>query len=133
MVGDQGEFAAARALCEESLTLFQQLGYRQGVAILLNDLGDIARAQGDYAGARALYKESLEFQRQLGNQRGVAYSLDGFAGVAHEQGQPSRAARLWGAAAARREARGVPLSPPEQAELAEPLAAVRAALGRGSL
>ena len=72
----QSDYAGARALHEESLTLFQQLGDRQGVANSLNSLGNVVGDQGDFAGARALYEESLAIQRQLGNQRGVANSLN---------------------------------------------------------
>jgi hypothetical protein len=54
------------------------------------------------------------------------------AAVASAQGQPARAARLWGAAAARRGALGTPLPPVEHAHYERTVAAARTALGEGA-
>ena len=82
MASDQGDYAGARALYEESLTIQRQLGNQQGIADALNNLGNVAYAQGDYAGARALHEESLTIRRQLGDQRGIADSLGNLGAVA---------------------------------------------------
>lgn len=57
-----------------------------------------------------------------------ARPLEELAWVAAAEGRPERAARLYGAAAALREARGVPLTPDERARHTPALAAARARL-----
>jgi hypothetical protein len=55
--------------------------------------------------------------------------LEGFAHVAGAEGDAERAARLFGAAEALREALGAPLPPVERAHYDRSVAATRAALG----
>jgi hypothetical protein len=61
--------------------------------------------------ARALYEESLEIAREIDYQEQIAPALEGLAVVAAKQGEPVRAAHLWGAAEALREAIGTPIPP----------------------
>ena len=82
----QGDYAEARALYEESLTIRRQLGNQRGIAATLNNLGNVARDQGDYAGARALYEESLTIYQQLGDQGSIADLLTNLGIVAFYQG-----------------------------------------------
>ncbi|HWE61630.1 MAG TPA: adenylate/guanylate cyclase domain-containing protein, partial [Chloroflexota bacterium] len=56
---NQGDFARAVALTEQSLALYEQLGERQGVAATLNLLGYVAVKQGDGARACTLSEASL--------------------------------------------------------------------------
>jgi hypothetical protein len=74
-------------------------------------------------------RESLAKLSELGNRRDVAACLEGLAAVFHGQGQPERAARLFGVAAAVREALGAPLPPVDQADHERHIAGGRAALG----
>jgi predicted ATPase/class 3 adenylate cyclase len=83
---DQGDYAAARALHEESLLIKRELGDKRGMAASLNYLGHVARLQGDYAAARALYQETLAIGRELDDRRGMAFSLNGLGLVARYQG-----------------------------------------------
>jgi predicted ATPase/class 3 adenylate cyclase len=83
---DQGDYAAARALHEESLVIKRELGDKRGMAASLNYLGHVARLQGDYAAARALYQETLAIGRELDDRRGMAFSLNGLGLVARYQG-----------------------------------------------
>ncbi|HLK59184.1 MAG TPA: tetratricopeptide repeat protein, partial [Chthonomonadaceae bacterium] len=55
----QGDYATARALIEESLTIARELGDRRGIANSLNNLGNMAAEQGDFTSARSLHEESL--------------------------------------------------------------------------
>jgi len=82
---DQGDYPAARAQCEEGLTLLQQLGDRRGIADSLSNLGALAGHQGDYSAARALLEESLAIRRQLGDRWGIATSLSILGDVALDQ------------------------------------------------
>ncbi len=105
---DQGDYAQATALSEESLALSRELGDKRSIAASLRNLGVVARLQGDYGQARALHEESLALFRELGHKVGIAEDLERLAAVARSQGQAARAARLWGAAEALREALGLP-------------------------
>ncbi len=122
---EQGDVAAARTLYEASVAAFRQLGDRWGIAGVLADLGNLTRDRGDYAGARALYAESLHAFRELEYKRGIARLLECFACAAAGEGQPERALRLAGAAAALRQALGVPLPRGEQEVLEKSLAGAR--------
>lgn len=66
-----GEIEAARALFEESLELFRQLGDSMLCAEALNALGDIARTASDYAHAERLYADALSLVRAGGGGSGL--------------------------------------------------------------
>src|SRR5207302_9300116 len=72
----QGEAAMSRSLLEESLSIFKQLGDKQGAAYALNVLAVVVQQQGDYELGRALLEESLAIRRELGDRWGVAQSLN---------------------------------------------------------
>src|SRR5262249_10244596 len=84
--------------------------------------------QGDLARATALHREALTLLRESGEKGNVAEGLEGLAGIAWAQGQPERAARLYGAAEALREAIRAPLPPADHAEHERLVAAVRTGL-----
>jgi predicted ATPase/DNA-binding winged helix-turn-helix (wHTH) protein/Tfp pilus assembly protein PilF len=88
----QGDNAAARALFEQSLAIYRELGDRQRIAFSLNNLGVVADDQGDYPAARALHEESLAIQRELGDKWSIAMSLHNLGVLASDQGD-HRAAR----------------------------------------
>jgi serine/threonine-protein kinase PknK len=92
-------------------------------------LGYAARDRGDTAPALALLAEGLALVTELGDRRIIALALDGVAGLAIAWGQPERAARLFGAAAALREANGLPVDPAHRAAQGRDVAAARAAVG----
>ena len=91
---DQGDYAAARALQEESLAIQRELGEKRGVAASLNSLGIVALSQGDYAAARVLYEECVALGRELGEKRGISASLNNLGNVAQEQGDYAAARAL---------------------------------------
>jgi tetratricopeptide (TPR) repeat protein len=82
----QGDYPAAHALYEQSLTMRRELGDRRGVGAVLNNQGLLAYEQGDYAAARVLHEESLAIDRELGDRWGVAISLVHLGGLAMMQG-----------------------------------------------
>ena len=63
------------ALNEESLSLYESLGDKAGMALALINLGDVAHKQGDKERAAVLYEEALALHRELGNERGAARAL----------------------------------------------------------
>jgi predicted ATPase len=81
----QSDYAAARSLHEEGLTIRRELGDKRDIALSLNSLGIVARRQGDYAAARSLLEKSLAIERELGNKRGIAMSLNNLGLVAASQ------------------------------------------------
>jgi predicted ATPase/DNA-binding SARP family transcriptional activator len=91
----QGDYASARTLNEESLTIRRELGDKRSIAHSLNSLGDVANDQGDYASARTLYEQSLAMRRELGDKAGIAHSLYWLGLVAHAQGDYGAARTLY--------------------------------------
>jgi tetratricopeptide (TPR) repeat protein len=81
----QGDYARARSLYAECLSIFQELGDRTGVAWSLNYQGDVARDQGDSAGAQRLYQQGLAIFRELGDRWGIAGALADLGSLAREQ------------------------------------------------
>jgi predicted ATPase/class 3 adenylate cyclase len=104
----QKEFAEARTLLEESMAMNREFGERFRLSMNLNNLGMVALYEQDWAAALALFTESLEIKWELGAREGSAWGLEGLAGVAAGLNQPERAARLFAAAEAVREAIGAP-------------------------
>ena len=107
----QGEYLRARELYEESLALRREIGDIRGVAVELANLGSVAHELGEHEHARELFAESVDICRQLGEKRVMALCLEGLAMIAGARDDGGRAARLWGAAEALREAIGMPLPP----------------------
>jgi predicted ATPase/DNA-binding SARP family transcriptional activator/DNA-binding CsgD family transcriptional regulator len=108
---DTDDLERAVALISESLALYRQVDDIRGIDMSLTGLGMITLKAGDPERAKGFFVEKLNLLRNMGDKNGIAYSLLGLAGVAGEQVRPDRAARLWGAAEALREAIGMQLSP----------------------
>lgn len=86
LADQQGDTAAARAMLDESLTLYQSLNDRAGTAGVLNNLGRLAGRRGDYPTARALHEASLVLRRELGAERDSAITLSNLGYIALAQG-----------------------------------------------
>jgi tetratricopeptide (TPR) repeat protein len=129
LASDQGDYVSAWTLCKEALALRRELGDRRGIALSLNNLGNVATSERDYALARTLCEEAMAIYRELGDRRGIADSLRSLAALTSTQGQSERAARLWGAAQALREAIGSPLTPSERTRQDQRLAETRSLMG----
>jgi len=121
----QGAYEQALRLLEESLLMFRELGDLFGIALLLTDMGGVALARADVERTAQLYNEALALSWRIGDKRRVAFCLEGLAAAAGP-GQAGRAARLFGAAAALRDAIGSPLPPSERSDHEQSLAAARA-------
>jgi non-specific serine/threonine protein kinase len=130
----QGDHERAAALSEEALTLAYELG-SAGVEFApeaMVNLGLATLNQGDHKRAAASFKEALAVSKKAGKKPTVINALMGMASLAGSLGEANRAARLWGAAQAAREATGIALPPGERA-LHEPyLASARSRLGEAA-
>jgi ATP/maltotriose-dependent transcriptional regulator MalT len=112
----------------EALEQFRQLENAYGVGTTLTSLGRIARDRGDYGRAATLFAESLNLHWDDGDKVRIAGCLNGLAIVAALSRQPERAARLFAAAEALREAIGAPV-PRHLGQYARALGMSRQALG----
>jgi non-specific serine/threonine protein kinase len=80
LANDQGDYARARELLEESLLLCRAAGDKRSIAATLNHLAAVAWFQADHAQHRAISEECYNIYRELGDRRGIARSL---AGLGH--------------------------------------------------
>lgn len=92
---EQGDFAAARAVYEESLATRRLIGDQRGIALSLNELAILLRDQGDFRAARALYDEGLAITRESGSESVMAHLLNGAAILESMQGHYSDARPLF--------------------------------------
>jgi ATP/maltotriose-dependent transcriptional regulator MalT len=132
----QGDPSTARLLLEQSRMLVRQgRDEDHQLAWTLSLLGKVIAVQGDYPAARALYEESLEsLVRVQGTNSNLptldlCSALEGLAAVVAVQGELVWAARLWGAAQARRHTLGIPLAPVYRVDYERSVAAARTQLG----
>jgi predicted ATPase/DNA-binding SARP family transcriptional activator/DNA-binding CsgD family transcriptional regulator len=114
-----GDYERAQTLFEATLELNRITGNRKGQAISLNNLGLVALCRGDYAQATKLSSESLRLSEESLDRQVIPWSLDALAAACGQQGSVGRAARLWGAAEALREASGFS-QPPDDKRVLEP-------------
>jgi predicted ATPase len=91
---DQADFAAARDLNEEALTIFRDLEDSSGVLVCLNNLAVLNREQGNYAAASSLFLEIVRLLQRIGDRTSVAHALSNLADVARAQGDYPRARSL---------------------------------------
>jgi predicted ATPase/DNA-binding SARP family transcriptional activator len=122
----EGDNARAAIVLEESLTFLRELGNAIYIAWCLAVLGRVATDQGDWGLASGRFVESLSLFRELIQRNGIAYVLEGVAGLSAAQGQTYRAACLFGAVEALREAIHTPLSAFDRPEYERKVATVRA-------
>ena len=91
----QSDYASARTLHEEGLSIYREIGDWEGIASSLNNLGSVARQQGDYRAARAFYEESLAIHREMKNSGRIAGLLNNLGNVANSQGDYMAARALY--------------------------------------
>ena len=100
-----GDLAAAEASYREAVALFRAAGARREAASAGGmDLATVLQQQGRYAEAAALTREGLGVLHAQGTLWGVPEALDTIAMAEAAAGRAERAARLFGAAEALREA-----------------------------
>ena len=92
----QGDYARARSLYAECLSIFRGIGDWTGVAWSLNYQGDVARDQGDGLAARTLYEQGLAIFRELGDRWGIAGTLADLGSLARDQRNFPTAHSLYG-------------------------------------
>jgi non-specific serine/threonine protein kinase len=128
----RGEFAQARALHERALATARQFGVREFELELVRNLGEVALAQGDLTLARTHFRSALETSRELGNQHEIALCLEAVALLMIRNGSHAKAAHLFGAADALRQAIATPRTHDSREQYRASLATCGDALGEGA-
>jgi tetratricopeptide (TPR) repeat protein len=126
---DRGDLDQARRRNEEGLALCRVTTDRRGVALAFNQLAKVAYAAGDYREAAKLCADSLARSESLGMRREATSCVEVLAAIAQRLGQAAASARLFGAAAALRQASGTTPPPAERRLHDRVLDALRADLG----
>jgi predicted ATPase/class 3 adenylate cyclase/DNA-binding CsgD family transcriptional regulator len=91
---NQGDTDRGEVLCEESLSLWQDLGDTTGIALSLQRLAVAAWVRNNPAVARSLMEEALARWKEVGDKRHVAWVLTWLAYMASQQGEYARALAL---------------------------------------
>jgi tetratricopeptide (TPR) repeat protein len=94
----QGDTRLAKALVEESLDLYRELGNEEEVARAIAELGGIAIAEGDLDNGAARYEEAVPLFREQGHPSRVAAALGNLGTVAHMRQDYSTAVGYYGEA-----------------------------------
>jgi tetratricopeptide (TPR) repeat protein len=125
----EGKPERATALNEEAVRLYRNQGHRGPLQVALDNLGWSALMMKDHLKAKALHKESLVLCRELGDKLVGSESIEGLACASAAIGEGQRAARLFGAAEALREATGYQQAPRARSLRKPYLATARARVG----
>jgi ATP/maltotriose-dependent transcriptional regulator MalT len=91
----QGDHAAAQAMLEESLALWQPLGDMKGETQTLHSLGLVAIYRGDFPRAQSYFEQNLETWRALDDKLGMAQSLNNLGLALRYQHDYERAAEVF--------------------------------------
>ncbi|MGH9429791.1 MAG: ATP-binding protein, partial [Terriglobia bacterium] len=81
----------AKALTEESIVLFQEVGDKFGIAQCLDHLGLYALHEEDYEQARMLWEQHLALRQEIGDKDGNALALHNLGILASQQGDYKQA------------------------------------------
>jgi hypothetical protein len=111
------------------VALHRELGNKGGVSTGLYNLGWMTLLQNNLGRAVDIYRESLSLSWDAGLNPLVQSALEGFACVAAAKGEAERAARLWGAAQALHETKGIPRDIDFLDEADARISAVRTGMG----
>ncbi len=95
LAGEQGDYASARQLFEDSLETCLELNDRRGVAIALNALAVNSRDRGDLPVASSLFERCVAIWKDLGDSADTARALSNLANVTKLQGDYALASSLY--------------------------------------
>jgi predicted ATPase/class 3 adenylate cyclase len=82
----QGDYVEARALFQESLDIYRELGDIHGIGWGLVYLGILSRYEGNHAAARSLLEESLGLVKKAGDTEAMAAALGNLGMIARDEG-----------------------------------------------
>lgn len=99
-----------------SLKIDRSVGDARGLAITLDHIGKIARAQGDLLGSWEAHAEALGYRQEVGDSRGMLVWLQAMAHWLLEAGRADLATRIIGAIEISRTSMNMPLQRHESAD-----------------
>jgi predicted ATPase/Tfp pilus assembly protein PilF len=85
---------SVKILAEESLTLFQEVGDKFGMAQCLDILGWVVSVEGDSNQVKAIWEENLALRKEIGDRDGIARVLARLGMWALSQGDLNRSVSL---------------------------------------
>jgi tetratricopeptide (TPR) repeat protein len=124
----RGDLDDARSYHERALALYDRLGARPEVAYSTCCLGFVAQDAGDMGGAGQQHTRALGLARSLADPSATALALEGLA-AAIAADDPGRAARLLGAAQARRSGARAAIPPTHREDIERAHTIARTQLG----
>ena len=95
LAGEQGDYASARQMLEDSLETCLELNDNRGVAVALNALAVNARDRGELPQASLLFERCVAIWKDLGDSADIARALSNLANVTKLQGDYARASSLY--------------------------------------
>ena len=90
----EGNYAAARANFQKSLSIRQQIGDRAGEAAIWHQLATIDLREGNCPAARENFQKSLEIEQQIGDRPGEAATFYQLGFLAGKMGRSGEGLRL---------------------------------------
>jgi predicted ATPase/class 3 adenylate cyclase len=123
----------ARGWFGKAVAAYEEIGDERMALVSRSDLAHALRAGDAIEEAVALYRQTLRGWQRAGNRGAIANQLESFALVAMRTHDPVRAAQLFGAAEAIREAAEAAMPPWERVEYDAAVAGLRAALDPATL
>jgi predicted ATPase len=106
LTGEQGDGPTTRALLDESVTLYRELGDERATLVALNALAVACQLMGDLDAARTHLESVLGEARRLEDTATVARALNNLASVAHAKGDLAEARHAYDESRAVFEERG---------------------------
>ncbi len=85
------QFQAALQYYQQALTIYREIGDRNGVGSSLNNLGSAYDALGQYQNAIQFYQQSLAIKREIGDRSGEGVTLSNIGLLLAKQNQPQLA------------------------------------------
>ena len=128
-----GRPAEAQGFFRASYAQFESVGDHRFALSAQSELGHALRREGRADEAETEYRGSIRGWQRTGNRGAVANQLESFAFLAQARGDAVRAARLFGAAEALREAAGAAMTAMERAEYDAAVLRLREALDERDL
>jgi tetratricopeptide (TPR) repeat protein len=76
-----GHFQQSIDSKQQALAIYRELGQRNQVAVMLNNIGDSCRLRNDYTSALSLYSEALSIARDIGDRDHEIWYMTNLAGA----------------------------------------------------
>ena len=130
---EHGDLEGARLHFEQALAARRELGVARGIVESLVRLALVAAQQGDHGAALAFFRQGLTAEHEPYESTDLASCMERLAAFAGQQRATSRAARLYGAAEAFREAEGCPVPGDDREDYDTSVASLRDAMDEATL